>query len=65
LEKIRDLLAMTDFPVTQIAREVGYSSNLVLAGVFAKHRHMSPTDHRRAVRDPARRTSIQALETRQ
>lgn len=56
---------MTDFPVTQIAREVGYSSNLVLARVFAKHRHVSPTDHRRAVRDPARRTSIQALETRQ
>lgn len=56
---------MTDFPVTQIAREVGYLSNLVLARVFAKHRHMSPMDHRRAVRDPARRTLIQALETRQ
>ncbi len=56
---------MTDLPVTQIAQEVGYSSNQVLARVFARHRHMSPTDYRRAVRDPVRRTSILVLEKRQ
>jgi AraC-like DNA-binding protein len=56
---------MTDLPVTQIAEEVGYSSNQVLVRVFAKHRHMSPTDYRPAVRDPVRRASLQARETRQ
>jgi AraC family transcriptional regulator len=54
LEKACELLEMTDLPVTEIAQEVGYSSNQVLARVFAKHQHMSPTDYRRAVRDPVR-----------
>jgi hypothetical protein len=39
--------------------------NQVLARVLVKHRHMSPTDYRRAVRDKLRRTEVQALETRQ
>ena len=30
----------------EIAQEVGYSSNQVLAGVFVNHRHMSPSDFR-------------------
>jgi AraC family transcriptional regulator len=47
---------MTDLPVTDIAQEVGYSSNQVLARVFIKHRRMSPSDYRRAVRDPGRST---------
>lgn len=54
LEKACELLEMTDLPVTEIAHEVGYSSNQVLARVFLKHRHVSPTDYRRAVRDPVR-----------
>lgn len=54
VEKACDLLETTDLPVTEIAQEVGYSSNQVLARVFVKHRHMSPTDYRRMVRDPAR-----------
>lgn len=52
VERACELLEMTDLPVTEIAQKVGYSSNQVLARVFVKHRHMSPTDYRRAVRDP-------------
>lgn len=52
IEKACELLEQTDLPVTEIAQEVGYSSNQVLARVFIKHRRMSPTDYRRAVRDP-------------
>ncbi len=54
MEKACDLLETTDLPVTEIAQEVGYSSNQVLARVFIKHQHMSPSDYRRAVRDPTR-----------
>jgi AraC family transcriptional regulator len=54
VEKACELLETTDLPVTEIAQEVGYSSNQVLARVFVKHRRMSPTDYRRAVRDPLR-----------
>ena len=54
MERACELLETTDLPVTEIAQEVGYSSNQVLARVFIKHRHMSPTDYRRAVRDPVR-----------
>jgi AraC family transcriptional regulator len=54
MERACELLEMTDLPVTEIAHEVGYSSNQVLARVFVKHRHMSPSDYRRAVRDPVR-----------
>ncbi len=59
IEKACELLEMTDLPVTEIAYEVGYSSNQVLARVFAKHRNMSPTDYRRAVRDPVRSIVLQ------
>lgn len=51
IEKACELLKKTDAPITQIALEFGYSSNQVLARVFLKYRHMSPTDYRRAVRD--------------
>lgn len=54
LEKACELLESTDLPVTEIAMEVGYSSNQVLARLFFKHRHMTPSDYRRAVRDPVR-----------
>jgi AraC family transcriptional regulator len=54
IERACELLEMTDLPVTEIAFEVGYSSNQVLARVFLKHRNMSPTDYRRVVRDPVR-----------
>jgi AraC family transcriptional regulator len=54
VEKACELLENTDLPVTEIAFEVGYSSNQVLARVFLKHRRMSPSDYRRAVRDPVR-----------
>jgi AraC family transcriptional regulator len=52
LERACELLETTDLPVTEIAFEVGYSSNQVLARLFLKHRHMTPSDYRRAVRDP-------------
>lgn len=54
MEKTCELLEHTDLSVTEIAQEVGYSSNQVLARVFFKHQHLSPTDYRRAVRDPSR-----------
>ncbi|KZY34106.1 transcriptional regulator [Roseovarius sp. HI0049] len=54
LEKACELLEHSDIPVTEIAQDVGYSSNQVLARVFAKHMHMSPSDYRRSVRDPVR-----------
>lgn len=59
MEKACELLARTDLPVTEIAQEVGYSSNQVLARVFIKHQRMSPTDYRRAVRDPVRSAALQ------
>lgn len=54
IEKACILLETTDLPITEIAFEVGYSSNQVLARVFFKHQHMSPSDYRRAVRHPTR-----------
>src|SRR5690606_24704554 len=51
MEKASELLEHTDLSVTEIAQEVGYSSNQVLARVFFKHQHLSPTDYRRSVRD--------------
>lgn len=58
IEKACELLEQTDLPVTAIALEVGYSSNQVLARVFLKHMRMSPSDYRRAVRDPARAIAV-------
>jgi AraC family transcriptional regulator len=51
VEKACELLEHTDLPITQIAMEVGYSSNQVLARVFVKHRRMSPSNYRKAVRE--------------
>jgi len=59
VEKACELLERTDLPITQIALEVGYSSNQVLARVFLKHKRMSPTDYRRAVSDPVRPIAMQ------
>lgn len=56
MERTCELLETTNLSVTEIAQEVGYSSNQVLSRVFMKHQHMSPTDYRRAVRDPTRPT---------
>jgi AraC family transcriptional regulator len=52
LQRACELLETTDLPVTEIAFEVGYSSNQVLARLFVKHRNMTPSDYRRAVCDP-------------
>jgi AraC family transcriptional regulator len=54
IEKACELLEKTDLPVTEIALQVGYSSNQVLARVFSSHMRSSPSDYRRAVRDPVR-----------
>jgi AraC family transcriptional regulator len=59
VERACELLKGTDLPVTEIAFEVGYSTNQVLARVFLKHMRMSPTDYRRAVRDPLRYLALQ------
>jgi AraC family transcriptional regulator len=58
MERACELLEQTDLPVTEIALDVGYSSTQVLARVFAKHRRMSPTNYRRAVRDPRRPVAL-------
>ena len=58
MEKACELLERTDIPVTEIALEVGYSSNQVLARVFLKHMRLSPSDYRRAVRDPVRSIAV-------
>ena len=58
MEKACELLGQTDLPITEIAFEVGYSSNQVLARVFLKHMRMSPSDYRRAVRDPVRSIAV-------
>lgn len=50
MEKSCELLVLTDLPITDIAFKVGYSSSQVLARVFFKHYHISPSDYRRAVR---------------
>lgn len=54
VEKACELLEKTDMSITEIALEVGYSSNQVLARVFLKSMRVNPTDYRRAVRDPTR-----------
>lgn len=56
MEKASELLELTDLPVNEIARLVGYSSAQVLARVFIRHRSLTPTDYRRAVRDPVARS---------
>jgi AraC family transcriptional regulator len=59
VDKASELLEQTDLSVTEIALEVGYSSNQVLARVFLQHQHMSPTDYRRAARNQVRSTLLQ------
>ena len=54
VEKACELLETTDLSVLEIALEVGYSSNQVLARVFLKQMRISPSDYRRAVREPVR-----------
>lgn len=52
LERACELLEQTDLSITEIALEVGYSSNQVLARVFSKYQRISPSDYRRAVCAP-------------
>lgn len=54
MEKACELLEQTDLPVTRIALTVGYSSNQVLSRVFFRHMRVSPSEYRRAVREPVR-----------
>jgi AraC family transcriptional regulator len=53
IEKACELLEHTDYSITAIAHEVGYSSNQVLARVFCRHQRMSPERYRRAVQERA------------
>lgn len=53
IEKACELLQKTDMSVTEIALEIGYSSNRTFARVFLKRMHVTPGDYRRAVRDRA------------
>jgi len=59
VEKACELLEQTDLPITEIALEVGYSSNQVLARVFLKHMRSSPSDYRRAVRGSVHSIALQ------
>lgn len=52
MEKACDLLTNTDLSITEIAFEVGYSSNQVLARVFGKHYQISPSRYRRVTQKP-------------
>src|SRR5690606_12072370 len=54
IEKACELLTLTDLPITDVADKVGYSSSQVLARVFFKYQHISPSNYRRAVRAPTR-----------
>ena len=63
VEKACELLEQTDLSVTEIALEVGYSSNQVLARVFLKHMRLTPSDYRRAVCDPLRRPPSRAKKS--
>lgn len=57
MEKACDLLKNTSLSITEIALEVGYSSNQVLARVFLKHHQISPSEYRRVTREPVRQRS--------
>lgn len=59
MDKACELLKYANMSITEIAQEVGYSSNQVLARTFLKHRHMSPTDYRRTVRAHAREAELE------
>lgn len=59
VEKACELLEQTNLSVTEIAFEVGYSSNQVLARIFLKYMRLSPSDYRRAMRSPARSIAMQ------
>ncbi len=61
MEKACELLENTDLPVTEIAFDVGYSSNQALARVFLKERNMTPTAYRRAVLGASRSSKAVAL----
>jgi AraC family transcriptional regulator len=50
VERACELLEQTDLSITEIALEVGYSSNQVLARIFVRHMRLSPSDYRRTVR---------------
>lgn len=54
MERACELLKHTDLSITEIALEVGYSSNQVLARVFLKHHQTSPSEYRRVTREPVR-----------
>ncbi len=54
MERACELLERTNLTVTEIALELGYSSNQVLARIFIKHQRMSPTGYRRALQHSAR-----------
>lgn len=47
IEESRDLLATTDFPLTQIARFLGFSSGSYFSQSFRKQEGMSPMEYRR------------------
>lgn len=47
VERACELLRLSHLSVTEIALDVGYSSSQVLARVFLKHRHTTPTEYRR------------------
>lgn len=50
IRKASEFLENTDLSIMEIALEVGYSSSQVLARVFLKHRRMSPSAYRQAIR---------------
>lgn len=58
IERACELLEQTDLPVTEIAMEVGYSSNQVLARVFTKQMRIPPSNYRRAVREQGRPIAV-------
>jgi AraC family transcriptional regulator len=49
MEKAIELLRSTELSISEFGQEVGYSSGQVLARIFLKHHHRSPTSYRNAV----------------
>jgi len=45
IEKIVDLICKTDWPISKIARHVGFDNKYYFAKFFAKHLHVTPEEY--------------------
>jgi LacI family transcriptional regulator len=52
LNRARELLAQSEFPIAQVAKQSGFSTTNYLANVFRRELNTSPRQYRRAARSP-------------